>query len=132
VTQASKSKSARESQLRALRIRQGLSQAELAERAGMHRNSIRKIEDGTTHEVTAENAEALAAALKTKASQLGVRVRASAEQAHSIRIRRLTAEQRQIVAELLTLPPEDYGLLRTAIERLRKKHEQSASVGAEE
>ena len=111
---------AEQSRLRTVRIKKGLTQAELAERAGMHRNSIRKLENGTTQEVTAENADALAAALKTSIADLGLRVRAAAE-ARSIRIRRLSPEQRRIVDELLSLPPEDYDVIRGAIERLRKK-----------
>ncbi len=110
-----------QSQLRILRIRRGLSQAALAELAGMHRNSIRKIENGTTQEVASENASALAAALKTSVSQLELRVRPAASKARSIRIRRLTPDQRQIVNDLLSLPPEDYVLIRGAIERLRQK-----------
>jgi hypothetical protein len=87
----------------------------------MHRHSIRKIENGTTREVTFENASALATALKTPIAQLGIRVLPEASRARAIQIRRLTPEQRQIVNELLSLPPEDYVLIRGAIERLRQK-----------
>jgi transcriptional regulator with XRE-family HTH domain len=107
-----------QSQLRDLRLQRGLTQAELAMQCDMHRNSIGKLEKGTTKEITAENASALAAVLKTSVSHLGLRVRVAAE-ARSIRIRRLTAEQRQIVDDLLSLPPEDYVLIRGAIEQLR-------------
>ena len=107
-----------QSQLPIHRIRRGLSQTALAKLAGMHRHSIRKIENGTTKEVTSENASALAAALKTSISQLGIHVLPVAPRA--IQIRRLTPDQRQIVNELLSLPPEDYVLIRGAIERLRR------------
>jgi hypothetical protein len=94
----------------------------------MHRNSIRKLENGTTREVTSDNATALAKALKTPVGDLGLRVRGAA-QARSIRIRRLTPEQRQIVDELLSLPPEDYALIRGAIEKLRVKRPKKRSRG---
>lgn len=116
------------SPLRTVRIQRGFTQTELARLAGMHRNSIRKLENGTTREVTSQNASALAAVLKTSVSDLGLRVRATTE-ARSIRFRRLTLEQRQIVDELLSLPPEDYALIRGAIERLRLKRTKKRSGG---
>jgi len=118
-----------QSQLRIHRIRRGLSQAALAKLAGMHRHSIRKIENGTTQEVTSENASALAAALKTSISQLGIRVLPAASRARAIQIRRLTPDQRQIVNELLSLPPEDYVLIRGAIEKLRKNRTKQGLRG---
>ncbi|HEY0371618.1 MAG TPA: helix-turn-helix transcriptional regulator [Thermoanaerobaculia bacterium] len=120
---------AEESRLRTIRIDKGLTQAALAEQAGMHRNSIRKLENGTTHEVTAENANALSEALKTSIADLGLKVRAATE-ARSIRIRRLSAEQRQIVDELLSLPPEDYAVIRTAIEQLRESRTKKPRRGS--
>jgi transcriptional regulator with XRE-family HTH domain len=119
-----------QSLVRTTRIDRGLTQTELAMRAGMHRNSIRKLENGTTREVTAENAKALAAALKTSIGDLGLRVR-SAIEAPSIRFRRLSPEQRQIIDELLSLPPEDYGILRAAVERLRRKRTKKRRPGAQ-
>lgn len=86
----------------------------------MHRNSIQNIERGLTREITAENAHALASVLKIRIEDLGLRVR-SAVTAPSIRLRKLTPEQRQIVDELLSLPAEDYGLLREAIGQLRQR-----------
>ena len=62
-------------------------------------------------------------------SAVGLRVRATTE-ARSIRIRRLTPEQRLIVDELLSLPPEDYVLIRGAIEKLRMKRTKKRSRGA--
>ena len=115
--------------LRAARLARDLSQIALARLAGMHRNSIRKLENGITREVTAENGLALAKALETTVEKLGLRVRPSTG-APSIRLRRLTAEQRQIVNELLSLPPEDYGLIRGAIEKLRLSRKKRRSRGA--
>ena len=118
-----------QSPLRTVRLKRGFTQEELARLAGMHRNSIRKLEKGTTREVTFDNAKALAEALKTSVTDLGLRVRAAVE-ARSVRFRRLTPEQRQIVDELLSLPPEDYTLIRDAIERLRVKKRNRPSRGA--
>ena len=109
-----------QSQLRTIRIKRGLTQIELGGLAGMHRNTIRKLETGTTREVTAAHAEALAAALKTPVADLGLRVRAVTE-ARSIRIRQLSPEQRLMIDEVLSLPPEAYPLLRAAIEQVRRK-----------
>jgi len=117
-----------QSHFRTVRIQRGLSQVDVARLAGMHRNSISKLENGTTKEVTAENADALAKVLKTSISKLGLRVRAAAEP-RSIRIRQLTAEQRQIVDDLLSLPPEDYALIRDAIESLRGKRKKTRTRG---
>lgn len=117
-----------QSRLRTVRIQRLLTQTELAKRAGMHRNSIRKLENGETREVTSENASAIAKVLKTTVADLGLRVRSTSE-ARSIRIRRLSPEQRQIVDELLSLPPEDYGLIRDAIERHRRKRTKKRSRG---
>jgi hypothetical protein len=94
----------------------------------MHRNSIRKLEKGITREVTAENARALTTVLNASVEELGLRVRVAG--APSIRFRRLTAEQRQIVGELLSLPPEDYVLIREAIEKLRVNRNRKRSRGA--
>jgi transcriptional regulator with XRE-family HTH domain len=106
--------------VRKVRIQRGLTQQQLADLCGMHRNSIQKIEKGLTREITAENADALSAALKIGVEDLGLHVRTGAE-APSIRLRQLTAEQRQIVDELLSLPAEDYVLLRAAVARLRER-----------
>lgn len=113
-----------------MRIKRNLTQQEVADLAGMHRNSIVKLENGTTKEVTSENATALAKVLKTSIAGLGLRVRAATE-ARSVRFRRLTAEQRQIVDELLSLPPEEFGIIRGAIERLRQKRKKKPSRGAQ-
>lgn len=113
--------------LRKIRIQRGLTQAELGRRAGMHRNSVQKAEDGTTREVTARNAKALAKALKTSVADLGLRVRAEVE-ARSIRFRKLSLEQRYLVDELLSLPVEDYAFIRGALDRLRRRRTEKARV----
>lgn len=118
----------RQSPLRAARLERELTQQELADRAGMHRNSIMKLETGRTKEVTSENAAALAKVLKTSVADLGLRVRAATE-ARSIRIRRLSAEQRQLVDELLSLPPEDFGVIRGTIARLKRKKKKLPGGG---
>lgn len=115
-----------QSPVRTARLKRNLTQQEVADLAGMHRNSIVKLENGTTKEVTSENAIALAKVLKTSIADLGLRLRASVE-ARSIRFRRLTAEQLQIVDELLSLPPEDYELVHRAVERLRQKRKKKPS-----
>lgn len=118
-----------QSQVRTLRLQRGLTQEELATLSGMHRNSISKLERGATKEITAENASALAAALETTVPRLGLRVRATVE-ARSVRFRRLTPEQRQIVDDLLSLPPESFTLVREAIEKLRMQRSKKRVAGA--
>jgi transcriptional regulator with XRE-family HTH domain len=107
-----------ESQVRVLRLERGFTQDELAEKTGMHRNSLGRIERQTTQEITPEKAEALARVLNVPVSRLGLRVRPDVE-ARSVRFRKLTLEQRYIVDEILSLPPAAYGRLREVIEALR-------------
>lgn len=86
----------------------------------MHRNSIWKIERGITREISKEHATALASALRVRPRDLGLVVRpAVAVAPRSVRFRQLTVEQRQLVDELLQLPPELYVKVRAAMERLR-------------
>ncbi len=106
--------------LRKARIRKGLTQRELARRAGMHRNSILKLENGTTREVTGENAAALSRVLGASAADLGLHVRRSGPPP-SIRLRKLTPEQREILAEVLALTPEEFTYVREAITTLREE-----------
>jgi len=113
------------SRLRQTRIRKGLTQARLAELAKMHPNSIKNLENGTTREVTAGNAAAIATALKTSVEDLGLRVRSSAV-APSIRMRQLTPEQRELVHDILSLSEEQYGKLRAALERIRSREGKKA------
>ena len=104
--------------LRKMRIRRGLTRAKLAELVQMHPNSIKNLENGTTREVNAGNAAAIASALSSTIEDLGLRVRSTAV-APSIRMRQLTPEQRALVQDILSLSEEQYGKLRSALERIR-------------
>jgi transcriptional regulator with XRE-family HTH domain len=129
---AERSDDSQPSMVRVLRLERGLTQEELADVSGMHRNSLGRLERGTTKEVTRKNAIALAEVLKVPLSRLGLRVRPDVE-ARSVRFRRLTLEQRFIVDEILSLPPEAYARLREVIETLRLKPEKKGpSKGARE
>lgn len=109
------------SRLRELRNERGFSQDELAQLAGMHINSIYKLEKGLSKEVSEEHAEALAAALRVRPRDLDLKIRPRAGTgARSVRFRRLTPDQRQLVDELLALPPEKYGVIREAMENVRR------------
>jgi transcriptional regulator with XRE-family HTH domain len=117
VTKRSSRKS-QPSRLREIRVRKGLSRAKLAELAHMHPNSIKNLENGTTREVTAPNAAALAGALDTPVEQLGLQVR-STGMAPSIRMRELSPNQRALIREILSLPEEQYSTLRRALKRIQ-------------
>jgi transcriptional regulator with XRE-family HTH domain len=106
-----------DSRLRQARIRKGMTQARLAELAHMHPNSIKNLENGTTREVTAGNAAAIAKALKTPVEDLGLRVRSGAP-APSIRMRQITPEQRELLHDILSLSEEQYVALRAALKRI--------------
>jgi transcriptional regulator with XRE-family HTH domain len=106
---------------RDLRLRQGLTQNDLAELCGLHRNSIRKIESGQTREIKATHAKSLAAALKVSVDALGLRI---ASPAPSVKLRELTPEQREVVAEFLSLAPEEFALLRDVLNRLRNANDR--------
>lgn len=110
--------SRQQARLRAFRLKRRLTQARLAELSGVHRNTIVKLENGKTREVLEENATALAAVLNASVDDLGLVVRPSGKP-RSIRIREMTPEQRAIVDDLLSLPPADYAVIRSAIEQLR-------------
>jgi transcriptional regulator with XRE-family HTH domain len=112
---------AKTTSVKTIRLRRGLSQRELATRSGMHRNSIGKIESGLTREITEDNAIALSTALGVGVEDLGLPIRRTAAEAPSIRLRRLSAEQRQLLGELLSLPVQDFALVRAAIADLRKR-----------
>jgi transcriptional regulator with XRE-family HTH domain len=98
-----------------------LTQKQVAERSGMHRNSIGKIEKGVTREITEENAVALSVVLGVQVEDLGLPIRRTEIEARSIRLRRLSAEQRQLLDELLSLPVEEFALVREAIADLRTR-----------
>jgi transcriptional regulator with XRE-family HTH domain len=119
------------SRLREHRIRRGLTQAALAGMAGLHANSVKNLENGVTREVTPDNAKALAKALKLPVEELGLRVR-RAGPPPSVRMRQLMTEQRAIVEELLTLPPEAFAFMREAIRMVREQTErQQAAQGGD-
>jgi len=113
-----------DSPLRRERIRKGLTRAQLAERANLHPNSIKNIENGTTREVTPGNAAAIAKVLKSSVEELGLRVRTKI--APSVRMRQLTPDQRQLVHDILSLPDEQYAALRAALERIRARKGKKA------
>lgn len=108
--------------LKDIRRKRGLTQEQVADLCGMHRNSIMNIENGKTSEITEENAAALSKVLGIRTEDLGLHIRrTAAEKAPSIRFRQLSAEQRQLVDELLALPVEDFALVRDAIADLRAR-----------
>jgi transcriptional regulator with XRE-family HTH domain len=118
---------ARRPSLRSIRIQQGLSQKALGDLCGMHRNSIRKIETGRTKEITEQHAIALAAALHIDVDELGLHVRSAVVDPPSVRFRQLTPEQRQLVSEVLALPPSEYVVIRQAMEHLRDRNSKRKS-----
>ncbi len=56
--------------LASIRIKQGYSQARLADKAGLHKNIIAKIEQGATKKPTLETVEKISKALGVQASEL--------------------------------------------------------------
>jgi len=106
--------------LRRSRIRRGLTQAQLADMVGIHRNSVQNLERGVTRRVAPALAAALAKALNVTVEELELRVRPAAPA--SIRMRQLTPEQRAVVEELLTLGPEDFEFVRKTISALRERN----------
>lgn len=111
--------------LREARIRKGLTQIEVAERAGIHRNTIRNLENGNTRQVKREHAAALSRIFGATPVELGLQVRRPAPPL-SVRIRQLTPEQRELVNELLSLPPKDFDEIREAVAALRKPEQLKA------
>lgn len=111
------------SRLRELRTERGLSQSELAALAGLHINSIYKIERGISKEISEEHAHSLAAALDVDPDDLGVGIRPRSV-VGSVQFRKLTAEQRQLIDELIGLPPETYAAIREAMEHVRQALER--------
>ena len=114
------------SRLRELREEKDFTQEELAERAGMHRNSIYNLEKGISREITAENATALASALRVRPHDLGLAIRTEGVP-RSVGFRRLTPEQRQLIDELMSLSPREYEVIREALDRLRAKKRRRKS-----
>lgn len=113
------------SRLRELRIDRGLSQGELAALAGLHINSIYKIEKGISKEISEEHANSLAAALEVEPDDLGLKIRPRNVVApRSVRFRKLTVEQRQLIDELMEFPPESYAAIREAMKHARRALER--------
>jgi len=108
--------------LRRTRIRRGLTQSQLAELVGIHRNSVQNLERGITRKVAPVLAAALAKALDATVEELELRIRPAAPA--SIRMRQLTPEQRTVVEELLALAPEDFEFIRKTIGNLRERNAQ--------
>jgi transcriptional regulator with XRE-family HTH domain len=117
------------SPLKALRMAQGLSIRELAKKAGLHRNTLGKLENGYTREVSGATASALSAALKVRPSELGVKIR-DGETAPSVRFRQLPRELRDIVADVISVAPEDYDVIRNALEEIRSRRARDHGKGA--
>jgi len=113
------------SRLRELREKRELTQEQLAELAGMHRNSVYNLEKGISKEISGENAEALAAALGVKPRELGLTIRKSVPR--SVRFRQLTPEQRQLIDELMAFPPEQYERIRAALGHVRASMKRARS-----
>lgn len=96
--------------VRAARIRANLTQQELADRTGKHVNTIAKLEDDAMGpRVTArgwETVSVVASVLGTTPELLGYRRK------HRVRARELTAEQRDIIENILSLPKEELAAIR--------------------
>lgn len=96
--------------VRVARIRANLTQQELAARARKHVNTIANLEDDAMGpRVTArgwQTVSAVAKVLRTTPEALGYRRK------HRVRARELTAEQRDIIEDILSLPKEDLAAIR--------------------
>jgi transcriptional regulator with XRE-family HTH domain len=113
--------SRRASAFRATRIRRGFTQAQVAERARVHVNTIRKIENGTTREVTKQNAAHFSRILKASIEELGLKVRQPVPR--SIRMRQLSVEQRELLDDILSLPAPTLAVVREAVRAIREEQE---------
>lgn len=97
-----------------------MSQQDLADRAGLHRNSVSRFERGIWRQITPEHAAALALALRVKPRDLGLEIRAVVPEGapRSVRFRKLTAEQRRFLDDLMSLPPDEFEFMQAAVEYL--------------
>ncbi|HEV7922833.1 MAG TPA: helix-turn-helix transcriptional regulator [Thermoanaerobaculia bacterium] len=107
------------SAFRATRVRRGLTQAQVAERARVHVNTIRKIENGTTREVTKQNAAHFSRILRASIEELGLKVRQPVPR--SIRVRQLSVEQRELLDDILSLPAATLAAVREAVRAIREE-----------
>jgi transcriptional regulator with XRE-family HTH domain len=114
--------------LRELRREHGLSQQDLAERAGVHRNSVSRFERGVWNQITPEHAAALAAVLGVASTELGLQIRpvVSDGAPRSVRFRQLTPQQRKFVDDLMSLPPDDFAVMHSALEYLLRDMKRKA------
>lgn len=111
---------------RAARIRRGLTQAQVAARARVHVNTIRKIENGVTREVTKQNAAQLSRALKASIEELGLKIRQPVPP--SIRLRQLSVEERQLLDEILALPAAGLEAVREVVRVIREKQVEGTNA----
>ena len=110
----------RAGRLRDLRCERGLSQQELADLAGLHRNSVSRFERGVWNQITPEHATALARVLRVAPAELGLEIRPVVADGapRSVRFRQLTPQQRKFVDDLMSLPPADFEFMQSALEYL--------------
>lgn len=106
--------------VRAARIRANLTQQDLAARSGKHVNTVANLEDDVLGpRVTArgwETVSAIAEVLGTTPAALGYRRK------HRVRARELTAEQRDIIEDILSLPKEDLAAIREILRQFEANH----------
>ncbi|HYH07967.1 MAG TPA: helix-turn-helix transcriptional regulator [Thermoanaerobaculia bacterium] len=105
--------------VRAARTRENLTQQELAVRAKKHINTIANLEDDSMGpRVTArgwQTVVAVAKALGTTPEELGYRRK------HRVRARELTAEQRDVVEDILSLPKDELTAIREILRQFEAR-----------
>lgn len=102
--------------MRAARLRANLTQEDLAALARKHVNTIANLEDDTTPaRLTARGWQTVSDVAKTLATTpeaLGYRLK------RRVRARELTAEQREVLEEILALPADDFAKVREILRHL--------------
>lgn len=105
--------------MRAARLRANLTQEDLAARAGKHVNTIAHLEDDSTPtRLTArgwQTVQDVARALRTSAEALGYRLR------RRVQPNTLTAEQREVIEDILGLSKADFAALREMLRTIEEK-----------